>query len=114
HPSPAYTARRPDQHPDAADRAEHHRQIPQRVRRLASQQIVIERRDASGGEAQRKAVESEMMIELATIGRAVVLVEAAGATAVEITQLAGIANGLKQSGRIGLHADGLADIAPER
>src|SRR2546430_11099105 len=52
---------------------------------------------------------SEMMIELATIGRAVVLVEAAGATAVEITQLAGIANGLKQSGRIGLHADGRSE-----
>ena len=55
-----------------------------------------------------------MVIELAAIGRPVVLVEAADAAAVEIAQLAGVADRLPQRGRIGLHADGLADVAPER
>ena len=35
-------------------------------------------------------------------------------TAVEVAQLAGIADRLQQRTDIGLHADGLADVAPER
>ena len=55
-----------------------------------------------------------MVIDLAAVGRVVVLVETADAAAVEIAQLAGIADRLQQRACVGPHADGFADVAPER
>ena len=50
------------------------------------------------------------MKNLAPVGRAIILIEAADATAIEIAQLAGIADRLPQRGNISAHADGLADV----
>ena len=104
----------PDQQSDAADRAQHHRQVPPRIRRLHPQQIMIQRRDRGRGETQPKTVERQVMIDLAPVVRPLVLVDAADPAAVEIAQLTGVLHRLPQRGRIGLHPDGLADIAPER
>ena len=75
----------------AADGAEHDRQIPPRIRRLASKQIVIERRHACGGEAEREAVERQVLIEFAAVVRAFVVIVAADAATIEIAQARGIA-----------------------
>ena len=85
---------RSHQQPDAAERAEHHWRIPPGIRRFAREEVVVQRRHACGREAQQEAVEREMVKQLSPVGRAVVLVEAADAAAVEITQLTGIADRL--------------------
>ena len=54
-----------------------------------------------------------MVIDLAAVGRALVLVEAADAATVEIAQVPGIPDRLPQRRHIAPHAHGLADIAPE-
>ena len=55
-----------------------------------------------------------MVIQLAPVGRAVVVVEAADPAAVEIAQPAGIGDGLAQRGHIGLHPNGIASRARTR
>ncbi len=75
---------------------------------------MIRRRHRGRGEAQPKAVEGQMMIDLAQVARPLVLVDAADAAAVEIAQLSGVLDRLPDRGRIHPHADGLADVAPER
>ena len=75
---------------------------------------MIQRGDGGRGEAQHESVEGEVMIELAPIIRALVLVEAADAAAVEIAQLAGVAKCLPQRFCVGRHPDRLANVAPER
>ena len=54
------------------------------------------------------------MENLAPVGWAVVFIEAANATAIEIAQFTGVAHRLKQRSRIRAPADRLADIMPER
>src|SRR6202021_4150560 len=84
-----------------------------RIRRLAREQIMIERRDDSGSEAQQEAVERQMMIDLAPVARPLVFIDAADTAAIEIAQAACILHRLPQRRRIREHADRLADITPE-
>src|SRR5258708_20473547 len=74
---------------------------------------MIERRHTCRGEAQRKAVEGQMMIDLAPVARPLVLVDAADPAAIEIAQLSGVLHRLPERSGLGQHADRLADIAPE-
>ena len=53
--------------------------------------VVVERRDRGRGEAEQEAVEGEVVIEPAPVRRALVLVVAADAAAIEVAQLAGVA-----------------------
>ena len=55
-----------------------------------------------------------MMEKLAPVGRLVVLVVAADAAAMEIAQLAGIADGLEDRAAVSPATDRCADVAPER
>ena len=75
---------------------------------------MVKCRHAGCGKAQQKSVESEVVIDLAAVGRALVLVEAADAATVEIAQVPGIPDRLPQRRHIAPHAHGFADIAPER
>ena len=78
--------RRPDQQSDAAQRAQHNGQTPEQIWRGPAQHIVINGRDARGGEARHEAVERQVMKPPARIRRLVVGIGTAITAATEINE----------------------------
>src|SRR5215470_14121955 len=73
---------------------------------------MVERCHAGRREAEQEAVERLVMIEAAPIVRPFIVIVAADAAAIEITQAPSVADRLPE--RAGVERDRIADRAPER